>query len=176
MARGIPVDERPFAKSTLQLFRARLILHDKARAVFQHSLQFARKTGYAKDRRMKAALNTSQILGRGAVKDTSNLVADGIIQVVRAVAALEGLGVHHCHPTQQPCFSILISDTSGGSSCSCPHEPQKHFGSFIGKNVIVYMGVNFLDLNIRSDVSFQSLQIGKIRLVVDESLVEQVKG
>jgi transposase len=39
---------------------------------------------------MKAALDTSHILGRGAVKDTYNLLADGIIQVVRALAALEG--------------------------------------------------------------------------------------
>jgi len=90
VALGIGVDERPFAKSTLQLFRARLILHDKARSVFQRSLQFARKTGYLKGRRMKVALDTSHILGRGAVKDTYNLLADGVIQVVRALAALEG--------------------------------------------------------------------------------------
>jgi hypothetical protein len=90
VALGIGVDERPFAKSTLQLFRAQLILHDKARAVFQRSLQFARKTGYVKNRRMKAALDTSYILGRGAVKDTYNLLADGIILVVKALAALEG--------------------------------------------------------------------------------------
>ena len=89
VALGIPVDERPFAKSTLQLFRAHLILYDKVRAVFQRSLQFARKTGYVKNRRMKTALDTSYILGRGAVKDTYNLLADGIIQVVRALAALE---------------------------------------------------------------------------------------
>ena len=70
VALGIAVDECPFAKSTLQLFRAHLILHDKARSVFQRSLGFARKTGYVKGRRMKAALDTSYILGRGAVKDT----------------------------------------------------------------------------------------------------------
>jgi len=90
VALGIGIDERPFAKSTLQLFRAHLILHDKARAVFQRSLQFARKTGYVKNRRMKTALDTSYILGRGAVKDTYNLLSDGIVQVVRALAALEG--------------------------------------------------------------------------------------
>jgi hypothetical protein len=40
---------------------------------------------------MKAALDTSYILGRGAVKDTYNLLADGIIQVARALAALDGV-------------------------------------------------------------------------------------
>jgi hypothetical protein len=39
--------------------------------------------------RMKIALDTTYILGRGAVKDTYNLLADGIVQVVRALAAFE---------------------------------------------------------------------------------------
>lgn len=90
VALGIAVDEKPFAKSTMQLFRAHLILHEKVRAVFQRSLQFARQTGYVKGHRIKVALDTSYILGRGAVKDTYNLLADGIVQVVRALAALEG--------------------------------------------------------------------------------------
>jgi hypothetical protein len=38
---------------------------------------------------MKIALDTTYILGRGAVKDTYNLLADGIVQVVRALATLE---------------------------------------------------------------------------------------
>ena len=91
VALGIDVDERPFAKSTLQLFRAHLIIHDKARAIFQRSIQFGRETGYLKGRRMKAALDTTYILGRGAVKDTYNLLADGIVQVARALAKLEGV-------------------------------------------------------------------------------------
>ncbi len=90
VALGIEVEDRPFAKSTLQLFRAQLILHDRVRAIFQRSLQFARQTGYLKGRRMKAAVDTTYILGRGAVKDTYNLLADGIVQVVRALASLDG--------------------------------------------------------------------------------------
>ena len=83
------MDDKPFAKSTLQLFRAQLILHEKVRAIFQRSLQFARKNGYVKKHRIKAAVDTSFILGHGAVKDTYNLLADGIVQVVRVLAALE---------------------------------------------------------------------------------------
>ena len=90
VALGIEVEDRPFAKSTLQLFRAQLILHDRVRAVFQRSLQFARQTGCLKGRRMKVAVDTTYILGRGAVKDTYNLLADGIVQVVRALAQLDG--------------------------------------------------------------------------------------
>ena len=40
VALGIAVDDKPFAKSTLQLFRAHLILHEKVRVVFQRSLRF----------------------------------------------------------------------------------------------------------------------------------------
>ena len=58
---------------------------------FKCSLGFARKTGYVKGRRIKAALDTSYILGRGAVKDTYNLLSDGIIQVVRELAMLDGV-------------------------------------------------------------------------------------
>ena len=90
VALGIEVEDRLFAKSTLQLFRAQLILHDRVRAVFQRSLQLARQTGYLKGRRMKVAVDTTYILGRGAVKDTYNLLADGIVQVVRALSALDG--------------------------------------------------------------------------------------
>ena len=39
VALGIEVEDRPFAKSTLQVVRAQLILHDKVRAVFESSLR-----------------------------------------------------------------------------------------------------------------------------------------
>ena len=77
VALGIEVEDRPFAKSTLQLFRAR-ILHDRVRAVFQRSLQFARQTGCLKGPDEGGGDPT--ILGRGAVKDTYNLLADGIVR------------------------------------------------------------------------------------------------
>jgi len=82
VALGIEIDERPFAKSSLQLFRGQLILHDRARMVFQRSLEYARDTGYLKGRKMKVALDTTNILGRGAVKDTYNLLADGIKKLI----------------------------------------------------------------------------------------------
>ena len=88
VALGIEVEDRPFAKSTLQVFRAQLILHDKVREVFEGSLRLARESGYLKRRGMKVALDTTNILGRGAVKDTYNLLADGIVKLLRALAAV----------------------------------------------------------------------------------------
>ena len=45
VALGIEVEDRPFAKSTLQVFRAQLILHGKVREVFESSLRLARGVG-----------------------------------------------------------------------------------------------------------------------------------
>ena len=90
VALGIEIDSRPFAKSTLQMFRAQLILHERVGDIFRRSLQFARESGYLRGRRMRVALDTTNILGRGAVKDTYNLLADGIVQLLRALAAVAG--------------------------------------------------------------------------------------
>jgi hypothetical protein len=74
VALGIGLEERPFAKSTLQLFRAHLIVHERVLALFQKSLDFARQTGYLRSPKIKVVLDASYILGRGAVKDTLNLL------------------------------------------------------------------------------------------------------
>ena len=66
VALGVGLEERPFAKSTLQLFRARLILHERVRTVFEQSLAFARRTGYFRHRRIRVVLDTSYILGKAS--------------------------------------------------------------------------------------------------------------
>ena len=94
VALGVEIEDRPFAKSTFQVFRAQLILHDKVREVFEQSLRLAREKGYLKrGRGMRVALDTTYILGQGAVKDTYNLLADGIIKLMRALAAVEDVPV-----------------------------------------------------------------------------------
>ena len=94
VALGIEIEERPFAKSTFQVFRAQLILHDKVREVFEQSLRLAREQGYLKrGRGMRVAMDTTYILGRGAVKDTYNLLADGIVKLMRALAVVEDVPV-----------------------------------------------------------------------------------
>ena len=95
VALGVEVNVRPFAKSTLQEFRAQLIVHNQTRAIFQRSLEVAKrrgvwKKGHAPQERqhIKLALDTTYVLGRGAVRDTYNLLADGIVEVLRALAKL----------------------------------------------------------------------------------------
>ena len=93
VALGIEAEDWPFAKSTLQVFRAQLILHDKVREVFESSLRLARESGCLKGRGMRVALDTTNILGRAAVRDTYNLLADGIVKLLRALAQLKGINV-----------------------------------------------------------------------------------
>ena len=95
VALGIEVETRPFAKSTLQEFRAQLIVHEQTRALFQQTLELAKRRGVWKKghppherQHIKVPLDTTHILGRGAVRDTYNLLADGIVQVLRALAKL----------------------------------------------------------------------------------------
>ena len=56
-------------------------------------MHLARQSGYLKKRGMRVALDTTCILGRGAVKDTYNLLADGIIKLLRALAAVAKITV-----------------------------------------------------------------------------------
>jgi hypothetical protein len=91
VALGLEMEARPFAKSTLQLFRAQLILHEKMRLPFERSLELARRRGFLRaERKLRLALDTTMVLGQGAVKDTFNLLADGNTKLIRELAQQEG--------------------------------------------------------------------------------------
>ena len=65
VALGIEAEERPFAKSTLQVFRAQLILHDRVREVFESSLRLARESGCLKKREHEGGAGHDQHPGPG---------------------------------------------------------------------------------------------------------------
>ncbi len=95
VALGVELDARPFAKSTLQEFRAQLIVHEEQATIFRASLELAKRQGKfrtksGEQRKLKVALDTTNILGRGAVKDTYNLLGDGIVKLARVLAKLAG--------------------------------------------------------------------------------------
>lgn len=81
-------------KSTFQLFRVHLVLHDAVRMVYQKSIAEAKAKGLLKrGSPLRLLLDTKPVLGRGAVKDTYNLLGDGIRQLVRGMAADAGQAV-----------------------------------------------------------------------------------
>lgn len=77
------------AKFTLQTFRSKLLLSGKGRELLRRSVQVCREAGALRSRKVRAAMDTSPIIGRGAVKDTYNLVADGVVKLLGALAAFE---------------------------------------------------------------------------------------
>jgi hypothetical protein len=85
----LDIEARPSTESTLQSFRSQLVIHQQAQAIFRRSLEFARQTGYLRGRQMKA-VDTTIILGRGAVEDTYDLIGHGIAKLCRVLAAVAG--------------------------------------------------------------------------------------
>jgi hypothetical protein len=81
------------AKSTLQEFRSKLLLHEKGREILEGSVRACREAGLLRSPKVTAAVDTTPIWGRGAVRDTYNLIADGIAKIVRVSAScLRSLG------------------------------------------------------------------------------------
>jgi len=90
VALGLGLEEKLCAKSTLQLFRSKLILHDAYQCVFESSVDACRRSGLLRRKKLEVALDTTPIFGRGAVKDTFNLISDQIRTVAEEVSALTG--------------------------------------------------------------------------------------
>jgi hypothetical protein len=79
VALGLEMEEVPIQKSALQEFQARLVLHEQGEALLKKSIDEARRAGYVTNRKIRVgALDTTPTLGKGAVKDTYNLLADAI--------------------------------------------------------------------------------------------------
>jgi hypothetical protein len=105
VALGLELEEKLCAKSTLQLFRAKLVLHERYAQLFEKSVAACREAGLMRRAKLTVAIDTTPVLGRGAVKDTFNLVSGAIVRLVEeacrlkewerdVVVAEQGLGRH----------------------------------------------------------------------------------
>ena len=90
VALGLELEHVPMQKSALQELEAKLVLHEQGEALLKRSIDEARRAGYVKSRTIRVALDTTPMLGKGAVKDTYNLLADGIEQLAIRLAAVAG--------------------------------------------------------------------------------------
>ena len=90
VALGLELDEKLCAKSTLQRFRAQLVLHEATGQIFDRGIEACRAAGLLKRPPLSAAIDTTPILGRGAVRDTYNLVSTGLRLVVGEACRLKG--------------------------------------------------------------------------------------
>ena len=78
------------AKSTLQAFRAGLVIHGLDEFVHRRTVEIAKQQGLvdASGVGIDLVLDTTPMFGRGAVKDTINLLADGVAKLLRALSKL----------------------------------------------------------------------------------------
>ena len=90
VALGVELEEKLCAKSTLQLFRANLLLNDRFLHLFEASVAACRRQGLGASKKIDVAIDSTPVLGRGAVKDTYNLVSDAIRRVVEDTCRLKG--------------------------------------------------------------------------------------
>jgi hypothetical protein len=89
VALGVELEDKLCAKSTLQLFRANLLLNERFLSLFEASVQACREQGLGKSKKLEVAIDSTPIFGRGAVKDTYNLVSDAIRRIVTDACQLK---------------------------------------------------------------------------------------
>jgi hypothetical protein len=90
VALRLDLGQKLCAKSTLQLFRAKLVMHEAYGRLFETSVRASREAGVRRRSKLEAAIDTTPVLGRGAVKDTFNLVSDQIRRVIDEACKLKG--------------------------------------------------------------------------------------
>lgn len=82
-ALGLELDHQGFGATTFSLFRARVVVHDADQALFKKTVAKAVDKGLF-PKKVLALIDSSPVLGAGAVKDTYQLIASAIQKLVRA--------------------------------------------------------------------------------------------
>ena len=82
--------EAPFLQGVLSQFRARMIEHDLDKKLLDRTVEIAKRTGKFGWQRLKAALDSSPLLGAGRVLDTWNLIGRALSTVVTCAAKATG--------------------------------------------------------------------------------------
>lgn len=83
-------DEAPFSQGVLSQFRARMIEHDLDKKLLERTVEIAKRSGKFGWQRLKAALDSSPLLGAGRVLDTWNLIGRALATVVTCAAKVTG--------------------------------------------------------------------------------------
>jgi len=78
--------EAPFSQGALVKFRERMIAHDLDRALLDRTVTLAKQTGQFGWQALRAALDSSPLVGRGRVEDTWNLLGRALRTVVTCAA------------------------------------------------------------------------------------------
>jgi hypothetical protein len=83
-------DAAPFSQGVLSQFRERMIAHDLDKQLLDRTVELAKRTGKFGWQHLKAALDSSPLLGAGRVLDTWNLIGRALSTVVTCAAKATG--------------------------------------------------------------------------------------
>ena len=87
------IEDPPFTQATIFRFRRRMIEHGLDKALFDKTVELARRTGAFGSRNLRAAFDACPLFGAGRVEDTFNLIGHAAFQVVRTAAKRLGASV-----------------------------------------------------------------------------------
>lgn len=79
-------DRAPFSQGALVAFRERLIAHDLDKRLLDKTVALAKSRGGFGWQHLRAALDSSPLLGAGRIEDTWNLIGRGLATVVTCAA------------------------------------------------------------------------------------------
>jgi len=125
-ALDVPIGYEGFDRSLLVYFRARLLVNNKDKMVFKKTLELAREAGLL-NKEVDQVIDSTPMLGAGAVKDTYELLRDGIRKVLSLMdkkiksktdLSLKAYGKNDSKPKinwdnkkeRQELLSLLVSD------------------------------------------------------------------
>lgn len=86
----LQAERAPFSQGVLSQFRARMIEHDLDKRLLERTVEIAKRTNKFGWQHLKAALDSSPLLGGGRVLDTWNLIGRALSTVVTCAAKVTG--------------------------------------------------------------------------------------
>lgn len=98
LALGISIAESGFHFSALSRFRARLLLHQKERTAFEKILNAAIEKGLLPANCSKQIMDSTYVLGAGAVQDTYNLIRLAVSKLLKALEKRINIGALLSNP------------------------------------------------------------------------------
>jgi hypothetical protein len=85
-------EEAPFSQGVLPQFRKRMIEHELDQKLLDRTVELAKRTGQFGWQHLRAALDSSPLVGAGRVLDTWNLIGRALSTVVTCAAKVTGQG------------------------------------------------------------------------------------
>ena len=86
-ALGLPIDEAGFYHTSLCRFRLRLLNHNATHVLFDKILDLARELGILTEEQASRVVDSTPVLGAGAVQNTYTLIRKALLGVKKAVGS-----------------------------------------------------------------------------------------